>query len=297
MRTQRRRQIAIVGKGHHCMVDGLAAVELASLLLDPTPEPAACEPEAGGRGAGAGRRAATGAWAARSARSAARHAARAAAWTSPRPRQLRDRRRGRVAGDARAGPLAAAAPASVLNGQLSPLRRLAWTQRPLSDLRPSSGAYGTTVNDVMLAAVAGAHARVSDPPRASSPLALKAMVPVSVRSADDVLGNHISFVFAELPCDEPDPLDRLLSACTTTMSQRKRDGEPEGADLVLKAAALTPSAVQQRCSRLIASPRTFNLVVSNIPGPDRADVHARLPAARPPTRSCRWPTVTRSRSA
>ena len=51
------------------------------------------------------------------------------------------------------------------------------------------------------------------------------------------------------------------------MSQRKRDGEPEGADLALKAAEHTPGVVQNAISRIVASPRTFNLVVSNIPGP------------------------------
>jgi diacylglycerol O-acyltransferase len=52
-----------------------------------------------------------------------------------------------------------------------------------------------------------------------------------------------------------------------TMTQRKHDREPESADLALKAAAHTPGAVQHAISRIVASPRTFNLVVSNIPGP------------------------------
>jgi hypothetical protein len=51
------------------------------------------------------------------------------------------------------------------------------------------------------------------------------------------------------------------------MIRAKRDGEPQGADLVLKAAARTPVTVQQALSRLMAGPRAFNLVVSNIPGP------------------------------
>jgi diacylglycerol O-acyltransferase / wax synthase len=51
------------------------------------------------------------------------------------------------------------------------------------------------------------------------------------------------------------------------MSARKHGGEPEGADLALKAAAHTPGVVQHAISRIMASPRTFNLVVSNIPGP------------------------------
>jgi hypothetical protein len=92
------------------------------------------------------------------------------------------------------------------------------------------------------------------------------MVPVSVRAPEDVLGNRISFVFVQLPCDEPDPLARLYKV-HAAMSKRKHDGEPEGADLALKAAAHTPGIVQHALSKLVASPRTFNLVVSNIPGP------------------------------
>jgi len=53
----------------------------------------------------------------------------------------------------------------------------------------------------------------------------------------------------------------------SAMSARKRDGAPEGADLVFKAAARTPGGVQRAISRLVASPRTFNLVISNVPGP------------------------------
>jgi diacylglycerol O-acyltransferase len=159
-----------------------------------------------------------------------------------------------------------AAPSSVLNTELSsPLRHLVRTQHPLEDLKAVKRAYGTTVNDVMLAAVAGA-VRAYLIREGERPIALKAMVPVNVRGSGDVLGNHISFVFADLPCDEPDPLIRLRRV-HETMSQRKRDGEPEGADLALKAAALTLPAIQHSFSRFMASPRTFNLVVSNIPGP------------------------------
>jgi diacylglycerol O-acyltransferase / wax synthase len=260
-----RQRLGLVGKVHHCMVDGLAAVELGSLLLDPTPEPvagtrtrwqAAPEPPAEqllarsmrdllGEQLGLLRRTLG---AATSPARAARHtAAGALRVTRAASHSLR------------------AAPASALNGQLSPLRRLAWTERPLGELRMVKERYGATVNDVMLAAVAGAM-RAFLIRRGEQPIALKAMVPVSVRSPDDVLGNHISFVFADLPCDEPNPLCRLHRV-QATMNQRKQDGEPEGADLALKVAAHTPVPLQQTLSRLIASPRTFNLVVSNIPGP------------------------------
>jgi hypothetical protein len=92
------------------------------------------------------------------------------------------------------------------------------------------------------------------------------MVPVSVRADDDVLGNRVSFVFADLPCEEPNPV-RRLQRVKAMMSRRKQDREPEGADLAFKAAEHAPGPVQHAISRIFASPRTFNLVVSNIPGP------------------------------
>jgi len=262
----RERQLAVIGKAHHCMVDGLAAVELGSLLLDPTPEPPACEPDD---------------W--RPARTPGRDRLLAGsirdmlAWQlgllraplhaggSP-VRMLRDTTASAVrVTRALTHSLVQSAPASALNRSLSPLRQLAWAERPLEDLRAIKHTYGTTVNDVMLAAVAGG-VRAYLTERGLRPVPLKAMVPVSVRSPHDVLGNHISFVFAELPCHEPDPVARLYRV-HTTMAERKRNREPEGADLALKAAQHTPALVQHAISRLLASQRAFNLVVSNIPGP------------------------------
>jgi diacylglycerol O-acyltransferase len=258
-------RLAIIGKAHHCMVDGIAAVELGSLLLDATPETAAPEPDdwqpaplpSGERLVLRGMRDLVS-----QQLGLARWPMRAASAPANTARQTAGAalRIGRALGHA-----VRAAPASSINGALSPLRRLAWTQRPLDDLQKVKRTYDTTVNDVMLAAVTGAiRARMIRRGEYLTPL--KAMVPVNVRSPKDVLGNHISFVFADLPCDEPDPLGRLYRV-HATMSQRKRDGEPEGADLALKAAEHTPGVVQNAISRIVASPRTFNLVVSNIPGP------------------------------
>jgi diacylglycerol O-acyltransferase / wax synthase len=260
-----RQQIGLVGKAHHCMVDGIAAVELACLLLDPTPNPPACSNDD---------------WQAAPEPSSERLLARGVrdlageqlgllrgpmrALASP-TRTARQALAGALQATRALSHSACAAPASPLNTELSPLRQLVRTQHPLEDLKTVKRAHGTTVNDVMLAMVAGAM-RAYLIREGEQPVALKAMVPVNVRSAGDVLGNHVSFVFADLPCDEPDPLIRLRRV-HDTMSQRKRDREPQGADLALKAAALTLPAVQHTLSRLIASPRTFNLVVSNIPGP------------------------------
>jgi hypothetical protein len=72
--------------------------------------------------------------------------------------------------------------------------------------------------------------------------------------------------FIELPCDEPDARRRLRTINKVTR-QRKHSGEPLGADTVLSLVARTPHFLQRATARLVASPRTFNLVVSNIPGP------------------------------
>ena len=258
-------EFALVGKAHHCMVDGLAALELASLILDPTPEPVEpeealweAEPEPAGE------------WLlARGVRDLVgeqldlmRYLRRAAGEPGA---AVRETAVGALRVVRALDQLLRPAPVSVLNGELSPLRHLATALRPLEDLRTIKHAYGTTINDALLAAVAGG-IRAYLLRRGEEPVTLKVMVPVNVRQPGEIMGNHISFVFAELPCDEPDPLGRLYQV-HAAMARAKREGEPEGSDLVLKTASRTPVTVQNALSRLFASPRAFNLVVSNIPGP------------------------------
>jgi diacylglycerol O-acyltransferase / wax synthase len=122
------------------------------------------------------------------------------------------------------------------------------------------------VNDVLLAASAGgmrgymrSHGR--------EPAPLKTMVPVNVREGEtSELGNRISFVFVDLPCDEPDPIRRLQNV-RLEMTERKEAGIPEGGDAAMAAVKYLPRPAQHVITRRIASPRTFNLTVSNIPGP------------------------------
>ncbi len=103
--------------------------------------------------------------------------------------------------------------------------------------------------------------------RGEEAVPLKTMVPVSVRGqGGGELGNQISFVFVDLPCDEPEPLLRL-SRVMEEMGKRKRGGQPEGADRVLKALGYAPRTIQHALSHLVTSPRAFNITVSNIPGP------------------------------
>lgn len=256
-------ELGLVGKLHHCMVDGVAAVELGSMLLD-------VEPERGPLGR-------------------PRRFERA---PLPEPSELlatgvaeRVEEQVRAAGGAIRGlltpwklPAAGVrfagtlmrsalplAPESALNRPGSGARRLAHCARPVEELLRVRRAYEVPLNDVLLAAVSGA-LRTFLEARGEEPTPLKAMVPVSVRGDGDDLGNRISFMFVELPCTEEDPLVRLMHIHRAT-SERKRLGDPHGAESALNALGYAPRAIQRAMTGLVAGPRMFNLVVSNIPGP------------------------------
>jgi diacylglycerol O-acyltransferase / wax synthase len=256
-------RVGVVGKAHHCMVDGIAAVELAALLLDPEPDVPPDEPDP---------------WEPAPAPSPGEllvgglldrargqlRLASASARMALAPRRLLASVEG--SGRALAHSLARTAPVERLNEPLSPYRHLGTLSRSLDELRLVKRAFGTTVNDVLLAAAAGGVRRYLER-HDTEPRRLKAMVPVNVRAgADEELGNRIAFLFVELPCEEPDPIARLAAVHLATR-EAKAYGEPEGADAVLELASYAPSPVQRALSRIVASPHTFNVVVSNIPGP------------------------------
>ena len=155
---------------------------------------------------------------------------------------------------------------SPLNEPGSPERHLATARRPLDDLRAIRTAHGVTVNDVVLAAVAGALRRHAER-RGERPRDLKVMVPVNVRSdAVGDLGNRITLMFVELPASSDDPLDRLWRVSDATRT-RKEAGVPEDADAAMQALSYAPRTLQKAAAHALASPRVYNLVVSNIPGP------------------------------
>jgi diacylglycerol O-acyltransferase / wax synthase len=260
-------RIGLVGKVHHCMVDGIAAVELGSLLLDPTQDPPPAEPDE---------------WRPRSAPGAARRLLgglldllreEASLATLP-ARIVRSPARilgllepvGRVR-EALAQSLRPAQPRDPLNQPITGARHLAWFSRPLADLKRIGRPLGASVNDVLLAASAGGMRNFMRS-RGREPAPLKTMVPVNVRDGGGTteLGNRISFAFVDLPCDEPDPVRRLQDV-RLEMSERKEAGIPEGGDAAMAAIKYLPRTAQHAISRRIASPRTFNLTVSNIPGP------------------------------
>jgi diacylglycerol O-acyltransferase / wax synthase len=255
-------QLVLFGKAHHCMVDGVAAVQLATVLFD--------EADAA---AGADAPASDAAWPALVAGAVldALHRqlrlARLPLELAGSPGRLLDagRRAGRTV---RAlASFAARAPASLLNAPSSPRRHLASCRRSVGELRSIRTRWGTSVNDVVLAAASGGLRRFLER-LGEAPGPLKAMVPVNVRDDHDDaggLGNHISFMWVELPCDEPDPVRRLqrVHAMTTTA---KRYGEPQGTDDALKLLSLFPRPLRQAASHAFGSAWVSNVVISNVPG-------------------------------
>ncbi|HKH22849.1 MAG TPA: wax ester/triacylglycerol synthase family O-acyltransferase [Solirubrobacterales bacterium] len=260
-------RIGVVGKAHHCMVDGIAAVELGSLLLDPTPDP---PPPVSDQ------------WLPRRAPGAVLRFAgglidlvkeEASLVTLP-VRVVRSPRRigelvepVRRARGALVRSLRPSEPREPLNQPITGARHLAWFRRPLADLKRIGRPMGASVNDVLLAVSAGG-VRNFLRGREREPAPLKTMVPVNVRGGDETteLGNRISFVFVDLPCDEPDPI-RRLQRVRADMAEAKEAGIPEGGDAALAAVKYLPRPAQHVLTRRIASPKTFNLTVSNIPGP------------------------------
>jgi diacylglycerol O-acyltransferase len=263
-------RLAVVGKAHHCMVDGIAAVELASLLLDPMPDPDEPEAEEWSPAPGASPARLIAEGAVDMMRRPLRLAALPARLARSPQRALGAAARARRAAFALADAARPAKPVPALNDPISPLRHLGLLGRPLEDLMEIKRGFGVKLNDVMLAACAGGVRRFLKE-RDAEPANLKTMVPVNVRGdgGEPALGNRIAFMFVDLPCDEPDPIRRLRDVHAAT-ADRKRAGEPDGAEAVIDSMTFTPGPVQRLVSRMIASPRTFNLVVSNIPGPREA---------------------------
>jgi diacylglycerol O-acyltransferase len=257
-------RIGVVCKAHHCMVDGIAAVELATVLLDMEPERPPDPPDdwMPAEAPGQARRLVDGL--VDTARSQLALAGSAAGLLSS-PRKLASGARRAVG--ALTNSLTPASPLDVLNRPISPYRALATLSRSMDELRAIKSGYGCTINDVVLAASTGGVRRHLER-HGERPARIKAMVPVNVRGddADGDFGNRISFIFVELPCSEPGAQERLR-AVTRATERAKTTGEPAGATTVLDLAAAAPSVLQRAMSRLVASPRTFNVVVSNIPGP------------------------------
>ncbi len=144
----------------------------------------------------------------------------------------------------------------------------------LADLKRIRRETGGTINDVVLAVVAGMLGRylAAAGPDAFQPddRAPVALVPVSVREADDAgeLGNRISTVFVDLPVEERDLVKRVQAISAQT-SELKDSAAVQAGALMVGAAGWAPPLLSGMLARAMGAVRAFNLVVSNIPGPQQ----------------------------
>jgi WS/DGAT/MGAT family acyltransferase len=254
---------AVLGKVHHAMVDGIAAVQLGILLFDGAPEaeaalPVPWQPRRDNplRSALDGAR--------DTALEQFRAAGRMAELGLSPGRGLRMADTARRAAFGLAGDVRRPAPASYLNGTIGPRRRLVGTTLPLSRVLAIKERTGTKLNDVVLATVSGALARLA-PAHGEDPIDLRAMVPASVRSGEGADGNAISFLFVDLPVQSR-PAERL-ALVSARMRALKDDGRIAGSDQVMKMLGFLPGPLQGQAARFAASPRLYNVTVSNVPGP------------------------------
>ncbi len=139
----------------------------------------------------------------------------------------------------------------------------------VADLKAIKNQLGGTLNDVVLAIVAGAlrkffRERGID----ADELKVRAMVPVSVRTADErgALGNRIAEMVADLPVHLDDPVERLR-VVSATMADLKESRQAVGAEVMTAIAEWTVPNVLVQAVRLAARSRPYNLVVTNVPGP------------------------------
>lgn len=261
------RRFAVVSKTHHCMIDGVSGVDLASALLDadeetgpgpvlsprrPRPAPSAAELLA---------------CALRDHVRRPLDLAREAVSPAAEGRGALKEILGGLGPLLRIGALGPAPPSS-LNRSVSGGRRWEMLAIDLAEVKRVRSVLGGTVNDVVLAVMAGALRKLllgrKEPPNR----ALRVLVPVSVRSpeAHGTYGNQVAAVFCPLPVDEPDAGVRLRKV-SRAMEGLKERRQAVGAMALTRLAEFAPPAFAAFSARLQTVAPWFNIVVTNVPGP------------------------------
>ena len=268
-------RFALISKNHHALVDGVAGMDLAAALFDLSPEPPtpategliAWQPQPEPSPLEmvfAGARDALGTAAGLTARTLD-----AAAHPSNTAGALRDAAEG-------LGELLwmalNPAPQTPLNVPIGPDRRFAIVRQDLADYKTVKDCFGATVNDVVLSVVSGAlgHWLRSRGLRTDG-VEMRALVPVSVRARDDnqTLGNRLTAMRGPLPVYIRDPVVRL-GVVSAAMADLKESKQAVGAATLVAVNDRMPPTVLAQASRIQFSTRLFNLLVTNVPGPQAA---------------------------
>ena len=153
---------------------------------------------------------------------------------------------------------------------------------PLADVRAIQSASDTTINDVLLAAIAGALRRYVERHGHRPPPGVRAMVPVGrhARAEGATIGNRVALALAPLPLDEADPRARI-ARIHAGMHQARRT--VDGGELLVAAADLLGPTVLTATFRTALRLRAYNTIVTNVPGPtsERSLLGARVTAITP----------------
>ncbi len=263
---------ALVSKTHHCMVDGVSATDLLAVMLDSEREPTRLPVQP---------------WTPRPEPSAADLLAQPLArrLVSPAnavgavrqmidtPRQVAELALSTLKGTAAMRALLRPTPRSSLNGPIGPHRRWHWGQAQLSDVKIIRGAFGGTINDVVLAVISKGFrelliSRGEDP----CELTVRTLVPVSVRRPGEkgTYNNRVSAMFAELPIGIEDPVERLR-AVTTQMEGLKHSQQAVAGEVLTSLTGFAPAlllALGMRAAFRLPQ-RSLNTVTTNVPGPQQ----------------------------
>lgn len=260
---------ALITKLHHCMVDGVAGAELLSAVLDDAPDI---------------EHAGDGAWIPERQPSGAELALRALGARARSPVEelralggsLRDPRASLThAGETLQGALTLAgvlrrpAPSS-LNGPIGPHRRWGWARSSLADVKQIRRSLGGTVNDVVLAAIAGAFRELLLSRGEPADHVVRSLVPVSVRKPEEhgIFENRVSAMFADLPADVEDPVERL-HAVRRQLGRLKHTHEALAGDALVALGAVAPAMLLALGLRTVTHvpQRNVQTVTTNVPGP------------------------------
>jgi len=265
-------RVALITKTHHAMVDGVSAIDIGTVILDLEPTPRDL-PDDG--------------WKPGKEPSALDLLSGAVTDLVSRPTAVIDTARSAV-GDAKAtagkaaavaqGVLAQAklmarqAPDTPLNVPIGEQRRFGMADTDLDDYKRVRKTHGGTVNDVVLATVTGALRTwlLTRGESVTPTTVVRAMVPVSVRADADKgeLGNRVSSYFVDLPVGEGSATMRLHQV-SFAMRGHKESGSAVAADALVQLSGFAPPTIHALGARTasVMTRRLFNLVVTNVPGP------------------------------
>ncbi len=265
-----QNRFALITKTHHALVDGVSGVDIATVLFDLKPVPEPIEPdrdwvpspqpssaELAARGIVGVARAPMG---------LARRAVRAASHPERTARKVIET--GEALAEV-AWNFTNPAPEVPLNTEIGSHRRFAWTRAELGAFKRIKDIFGGTVNDVVLTVVSGAlRSWLRSRGVKTEGLELRALVPVSIRSEDErsQLGNRIAAMRGPLPVYIEDPVKRL-DTVRRAMDGLKESKQALGAEVISRFNDFAPPTLLAQASRINFSTRLFNLIVTNVPGP------------------------------